>query len=196
MKILVTGFKPFLGEALNPSEILSQDLQKHFSEVRSLILPVEFENAFLKLEEHLKIYQYSYVILLGQASGRSKIGFEKIGLNWQQSEHADEKGYKPTTGEIHLGEVLALMSQFDVDSAVQSLKQDKKPVEVSFSAGTYVCNDLYYRALKQFNESKIVFVHVPMIKEQIKDSKTQPYLDYTDILDTLKKLIESLVVQK
>lgn len=196
MKILVTGFKPFLGEALNPSEMLSQDLQKHFSEVQSLILPVEFENAFLKLKEHLQIYQYSFVILLGQASGRSKIGFEKIALNWQQTEHSDETGYKPNTGEILLGEKLALMSLFDVDLAVNKLKQEKKPVEVSFSAGTYVCNDLYYRALSLFNELKIVFVHVPMIKEQIKDSKTQAYIDYSEALDTLKKLIESLILQK
>lgn len=196
MKILVTGFKPFLGESLNPSEMLAQDLQKNFPEVMSLTLPVEFENAFLKLHEHLKIYQYSYIILLGQASGRSKIGFEKIALNWQQTEHADEAGYKPNTGEILLGEKLALMSLFDVDTAVNKLKQEKKPVEISFSAGTYVCNDLYYRTLSQFNELKIVFVHVPMIKEQIKDSKTQPYIDYAETLDTLKKLIESLIVQK
>jgi pyroglutamyl-peptidase len=196
MKILVTGFKPFLGEALNPSEMLSQDLQKRFSEVQSLILPVEFEKAFLKLQEHLQVYQYSYVILLGQASGRSKIGFEKIALNWQQTEHADETGYKPNTGEILLGEKLALMTAFDVDAAVSLLKQHKKPVEVSFSAGTYVCNDLYYRALAHFNELKIVFVHVPMIKEQIKDSKTQTFIDYSETLDTLNKLIESLVQQK
>lgn len=196
MKILVTGFKPFLGEALNPSEMLAQDLLKYFSEVQSLILPVEFENAFLKLKEHLQIYQYSYIILLGQATGRSKISFEKIALNWHQAEHSDEAGYKPNTGEILLGEKLALMSLFDVDAAVNKLKQEEKPVEVSFSAGTYVCNDLYYRALSEFNESKIVFVHVPMIKEQIKDSKTQPYIAYADTLDTLKKLIESLTDQK
>ena len=196
MKILVTGFKPFLGEALNPSEMLSQDLQKHFSEVQSLILPVEFETAFLKLKEHLQIYQYSYVILLGQSSGRSKIFFEKIALNWQQTEHPDESGYKPNTGEILLGQKLALMTLFDVDASVGLLKQQQKPVEVSFSAGTYVCNDLYYRALTEFSESKIVFVHVPMIKEQIKDSKIQPYIDYSEILDTLKKLIESLISKK
>jgi pyroglutamyl-peptidase len=196
MKILVTGFKPFLGEAVNPSEMLAQDLQKYFSEVQSLVLPVEFENAFFKLKEHLQTYQYSYIVLLGQASGRSKICFEKIALNWQQTEHSDETGYKPNTGEILLGEKLALMSLFDVDSAVNKLKQEKKPVEVSFSAGTYVCNELYYRTLSQFNELKIVFVHVPMIKEQIKDSKTQPCLEYTDTLDTLKKLIELLISQK
>jgi pyroglutamyl-peptidase len=195
MKILVTGFKPFLGEALNPSEMLARNLQEHFSEVQSLVLPVEFENAFFKLNEHLQICQYTYVILLGQASGRSKIGFEKIALNWQQTEHTDEAGYKPNTGEILIGEKLALMTSFNVDSALSLLKKENKPVEISFSAGTYVCNDLYYRALSQFNDLKIVFVHVPMIKEQIKDTKTQSYVEYAEIFDTLKKLIESLITQ-
>ena len=196
MKILVTGFKPFLGESLNPSEMLAQDLAQVFQEVESLVLPVEFENAFLKLKEHLNIYQYSYILLIGQASGRSKISLEKVGLNWQQTEHADEKGFKPTTGPIVHGDELAVMTAFDTDSALIHLKNLNKPAEISFSAGTYVCNDLYYRALKHFNESKIVFVHVPMIEEQIKDSKNQNYLDYDVTLDTLKKLIEFLVSSK
>lgn len=196
MKILVTGFKPFLGETLNPSEMLAQDLAQAFQQVESLVFPVEFENAFLKLKEHLSVYQYSYIILIGQASGRSKVGLEKIGLNWQQSEHADEKGFKPNTGPIAVGEELAVMTTFDTDSAFKHLKNLNKSVEISFSAGTYVCNDLYYRSLKHFHESKIIFVHVPMIKEQIKDSKNPNYLEYTETLDTLKKLIEFLVSSK
>ena len=53
MKILVTGFKPFLGEQMNPSEILANELARKFSEVQALILPVEFKKSF----DILKIVQ-------------------------------------------------------------------------------------------------------------------------------------------
>ena len=80
-KILVTGFKPFLGHDQNPSERLSIDLTKKFSEVECLILPVEFGRAYEVLNLRLLQTTYDYVLLLGQAAGRNRISIEKIGLN-------------------------------------------------------------------------------------------------------------------
>ena len=164
-KILITGFKPFLGADSNPSEYLSIELSSRFSEVDSLILPVEFVKAFEVLSENLQNREYDFVLMLGLATGRKKIGFEKIGLNWVQSEHRDESGFLPKTGQIQSDAPLALMSQVSVDEIFTALKTENHPVEISFSAGTYVCNDLYFRVLNKFPDLKAVFIHVPSVQE-------------------------------
>jgi len=190
MKILVTGFKPFLGEKINPSEMLANELAENFKEVSALILPVEFKSSFEVLKNHLRQHHYDYVISLGQASGRTKIGFEKIGLNWVQTENKDEAGTKPVTGPIAEAP-LAIMSQFPVDEVFLKLKEDHLPVEISFSAGTYVCNDLYFRTLNEFKSLKTVFVHVPLIESQAEGTK--PFIPYSSSLICLSEMIEHLV---
>lgn len=192
MKILVTGFKAFLGEQLNPSELLSLELDKIFLYVDSLILPVEFAESFNVLKNHLQGKHYDYVIMLGQAAGRTKISLEKIALNWIQTENKDESGKQPDAGKILNNESLALMSKFPVDQVYAELKKARHPVEISFSAGTYVCNDLYFRVCSGFPELKAVFIHVPLIPEQVKEDTPRPSLDYNTQLGVISEIISSL----
>jgi pyroglutamyl-peptidase len=190
MKILVTGFKPFLGEKINPSEMLASELEQNFPEVTALVLPVEFGKSFEILKKHLQDHTYDYVIEIGQAAGRSKICFEKIGLNWVQTEHKDESGSQPQSGSIVEGP-LALMTTFPVDTVYQKLKAEQFPVEISFSAGAFVCNDLYFRTLNEFKNLKTVFVHVPLIEVQAMESK-KPFLSYSESLLCFSELITIL----
>lgn len=191
MKILVTGFKPFLGEKINPSEMLALELEQNFPEVTALVLPVEFGKSFEVLKNHLQKNSYDYLISIGQASGRSKICFEKIGLNWIHAEHKDESGSRPSAGKISDGP-LALMSSFPIDEIYIKLKAEKYPVEISFSAGTFVCNDLYFRTLNEFKNLKSVFVHVPLIEAQTLDSG-KSFVAYSESLMCISELIRNVV---
>ncbi len=164
-KILVTGFKPFLGAAANPSELLSLELSKNIPRVDSLILPVEFGRAFDVLSLHLHNRSYDYVLMLGLATGRKKIGFEKIGLNWIHTEHPDESDVLPRDGLIRPDLPLALMSPVNIEKFYAILSTENHPVEVSFSAGTFVCNDLYFRVLSTIPKLNAVFIHVPCVQE-------------------------------
>lgn len=164
-KILITGFQPFLGADTNPSELLSLELSKSISGVDSLVLPVEFGKAFEVLNLHLQNRSYDHVLMLGLAAGRKKIGFEKIGLNWVHTEHRDEGGTLPESGPIQADSPLALMSPVNIEKYCAALKIDSHPVEISFSAGTFVCNDLYFRILSTFPKLAAVFIHVPSAQE-------------------------------
>jgi pyroglutamyl-peptidase len=64
------------------------------------------------------------------------------------------------------------------------------PVQISYSAGTYVCNDVFYTLLDHFNESntKVGFIHVPYIVEQCKE----PCLELSQIVKGLTIAIESV----
>ena len=131
MKILVTGFKPFLGEKINPSEQLAIELSKVSKQVESLLLPVEFQKSYEILEAKLARHQPNFLIMLGQASGRKNICLEKIGLNWMQSENGDEGGFVPEAGRIDSNSPLALLSTFPIDEAFLHLKKKKFSVEIS-----------------------------------------------------------------
>ncbi len=191
MNILVTGFKPFLKDSINPSERLANDLRNSL-DIESLILPVEFANSFDILKARLQSKPVDFLIMLGQASGRKNICFEKIGLNWVQSEHPDENKFRPTTGKISESAPLALMSKFPIDEIYAKLKAQSLPFEISFSAGTYVCNDLYFRVLNELSLQKAVFVHVPLIEEQKMENSNQPVLAYSTQLSALVELITIL----
>ncbi len=190
MKILVTGFKPFLGESVNPSELILNEI-KH-PNIQTLILPVEFKSAFEILNTEIKNTNPDYVIMLGQASGRKNISFEKIGLNWIQSNHPDESGYVPAVGAIQNDQALALMTTFPVDQVCEKLKLKNQPVEISFSAGAYVCNNLYFKVLSSYPDFKSVFIHVPLLPEQIRFEDDRPSMSLGKMVEVIESVINIL----
>ena len=97
MAVLITGFLPFLGEKLNPSELLLKS-SEGLSGVKTLRLPVSYKDAVRVLLAHLATNSYDVVVMLGQAGGRSKISLERIAVNWQESAYADEQGFHPAAG--------------------------------------------------------------------------------------------------
>lgn len=191
MKILVTGFRPFLGEVINPSEILALELSKTCA-VESCILPVEFSEAYRHLDRYIQQAHYDYILMLGQAAGREAICFEKIALNWIQTDSADEAGHLPSSGPVLAERPLALMSPFPIDQIYQKLKAENQPVKISFSAGTYVCNEIYYKMLDSHSAMNPVFIHVPLIREQVNSHQIRPFLDKDRQLDIMKKIISEL----
>lgn len=163
--ILVSGFKPFLSEKINPSELLVEKLKVKYQDLKAVVLPVEFERAYLELKKQIDTVRPKFIIMFGQAGSRSKVCLEKIALNWNQTRSLDESGFKPGVGRIGDGE-LALMSTFPVDDLADFLEDRKLSVETSFSAGTFVCNNLYFKVLKNHPLIPAIFVHVPFLPEQ------------------------------
>lgn len=191
MKILISGFKPFLGESLNPSERLVQKIQKKYSTLSTIVLPVEFESAFKYLKNKIQETSPDIVIMLGQAAGRKNICLEKIALNWRQSIQPDESGYIPETTFIQSDRELATMTHFPVDVVAQQLKKQGHPIEISFSAGTYVCNDLYFKTLTEFPNIKSIFIHVPLLPEQQKENDDRPAMEFDLMLKVIESVLES-----
>jgi pyroglutamyl-peptidase len=112
-----------------------------------------------------------------------------VGLNWVQTHNADESGNRPIAGRILEGVDLALMCSFPIDRIFLELKRKQMPVEISFSAGTFVCNELYFRILNKFKNLKALFVHVPLLPEQVKPTDPKPSLAFEVQLDTLREIV-------
>lgn len=187
-KVLVTGFKPFLGEKINPSELLCEKIEN----VEHLILPVEYQKSFEVLSSVVKNEPPEFLIMLGQASGRANICLEKIGLNWIQTRTADEAGFIPPVGMIDAKLPLAYLSTFPVDQIYYELKKKYPRLEISFCAGTFVCNQIYFKTLAEFPEVKSIFIHVPLLPEQLKQSDLRPSMSLQEMILFLNDLVDRL----
>ncbi len=166
-RILVTGFQPFLGESINPSEILLDHIKRDFAvseAVQVLLLPVSFQKAFALLNSELRKNSYDFVFMLGQAGGRDKVCFERVALNWVETSKPDEDGYTPPQDKIEADAAPALFTEMPLTEIVNKLKDKNLPARVSLSAGGYVCNYVYFKVLQGFRNA--VFIHVPYLTEQ------------------------------
>ncbi len=161
-KVLLSGFGPFLDIKDNPSESIVTQLARDFQSP-FIILPVVFGKSFEVLKEKALLEKPDIILMFGVAATRSTICLERIGLNWVESKNADTSVSTPVTGKIVVNQELALMSSYNVEKVISEFDfNERKLVEVSYSAGTYVCNDLYFRMLneKQISAEKL-FIHIP-----------------------------------
>ena len=184
--ILISGFKPFLKEKINPSELLVEKLKVKYQDLKTVVLPVEFDRAYFELQERIDQVNPRFIIMFGQAGGRPNVCLEKIALNWNQTKAFDEAGKNPGVGKIGDGE-LALMSRFPVDDCAEFLADRKLKVETSFSAGTFVCNNLYFKVLKNNALIPAIFVHVPFLPEQ--GEAHHPKMEFELMLETASQIV-------
>jgi pyroglutamyl-peptidase len=199
-RILVTGFKPFLGEKINPSEILLEHIKRDFAvsgKVDTLVLPVSFAEAFPLLEKQIRQNRYAKIFLLGQAGDRDKVCFERVALNWVETQKPDEDGFVPPQGAINPQETPALFSQMPLTDWIEELKAQALPAKVSLSAGGYVCNYVYFKTLEKLKgqvDTQALFIHVPYLPEQLPGKPTgTPFLDIEQMKGTLYPVLNKFV---
>jgi len=156
MRILVTGFEPFGGAETNISRIVMDGIQE---EVEKVLLPVSFRNAPLVLQQAIRDIHPDVMIMLGQCGEEEKIRLERFAVNLMDSAKGDNDGYVPDE-EIICPEVpLALKTALPVKSLCADCINAGLPTIVSNSAGLYVCNRIYFEALRHSPNS--LFVHIP-----------------------------------
>lgn len=189
-RILVTAFKPFRGELINPTEqillLLKQDqILAEFFEF--MVLPVEFDKSFKLISEMVVSNHFSNIMMLGQAGGRKKISLERFALNWIETEFPDEAGVSPQRGLIDGSQPHCMRTQFDIENLMNQLRELYScEVEVSLSAGGYVCNHLYFKVLTQLDPSAL-FIHTPWCELQNKAS--EPIMQLSGQAEIIKKIL-------
>ncbi len=197
-KILVTGFKPFLNEKINPSELLLVELTKTFPEIETLVLPVSYENSFEVLKSHWQFKgPFKAILMLGQAGGRDSICLERVALNWSESSNPDEDGIKPSVSALVPGAPSSYISDFFPNAWKDDLNKIAA-TSISFSAGTYVCNSLYFKVIDQITKKKVpaLFVHVPYLPEQTTDKPDAPSMSLQTQSEVISELIRKFIELK
>lgn len=165
MRLLITCFEPFGGAEKNasqeavmalPNEICGIVLQKR-------CLPVVFGAAGEQAIEAIDELAPHAVICVGEAGGRAAITPEMVALNLRHARIADNAGAMPHDEPVVAGGENALFSTLPVRAMAEAINAAGVPAEVSYSAGTYVCNDTMYLVLAHLLDKNVPagFVHVP-----------------------------------
>jgi len=198
-KILITGFEPFDGETINPSYEAIKNIKSVYLEghVVKLQVPTAFYVSSKLIIEKIHEIAPDIIIMVGQAGGRKGISIERIAINIDDSELPDNRGIKPLDNPISLLGKNALFSTLPIKKIEQRLKSLGIPVHISNTAGTYVCNHVFYSVLHELeinsSLSHIIagFIHVPYIKEQTKFKQHLFALDLDIITHSLEEIIQT-----
>lgn len=160
-KILFSGFEAFDGDNKNPTEKLCHRFSHQTfknCELKTIVLPVTFEKSFSELQTAIDSYKPDIIILSGVAKNRKKISLEKMAINWIDARIPDNNNQLITQQKIHQNGLDGIFSSLNVEAIKETLNDINW--EISYSAGTYVCNYLYYQVLHHY-KIPTVFVHVP-----------------------------------
>ena len=175
MKILVTGFTPFGGEKINPSWEAVKRLPDRIggAELVKREIPTEFDASGAALRELLAELRPDAVLCVGQYGGANCIRVERVAVNLRDARIADNAGKQPTDEPVVPGGPDAYFATIPTRRIVDALREQNIPAQLSYSAGTFVCNNLLYCALHESTQHdptpRCGFVHVPYLPEQAKD---------------------------
>ena len=177
LKVLVTGFEPFGTYIENSSwataqQVVAQGVQG--VELFLRMLPVSFERVASALHEAVEETHPDLIVMLGQAALSEKVRLERIAINLMDAKSADNDGMVPDEAPIYLNESAALFTKLPIKKLCAFMVEQGLPVVVSNSCGLFVCNRLYYEALRLCNLTtpmKALFVHMPLYKGQTGDAK-------------------------
>ncbi len=171
MRILLTGFEPFDGQTLNPSWEVARTLQGAVVQgapVTAVQLPCVFAQALPALQQALAQHRPDIVLALGQAEGRCDFSVERVAINVQDARIPDNAGQQPIDVPVIAGGPAAYFSTLPIKALVAGLKAAGFPASVSQTAGTFVCNQVFY-ALQHTLAGQGVhsgFMHLPLLPEQ------------------------------
>ncbi len=172
-RVLLLGFEPFADESVNPSAEIVRHLDGAMigaHHVVSVVLPVAFADAPLRLAGALDQYRPELVIALGQAGGRKEISLERVAINLIDARIADNAGLQPIDVEVLRGGPGAYFSTLPLKAIHAELQRCGLPASLSLSAGSYVCNQVFYwlahLLATEHRQTRGGFIHVPWLPEQ------------------------------
>ena len=190
--VLLTGFEPFEGETVNPSWLAVRRLHGRTIAGHRIVarrLPTTFTDSLEALRRHLRRFRPRLVICVGQAGGRAEIMPERVAINLQDARVPDNAGRMPRELPVVPGGPAAYWSSLPVRSIVRALKRRGIPAGVSLSAGTFVCNHVFYGLLhelaRQGGGVRGGFIHVPFLPAQAARHRDQPSLPLAMAVDAL-----------
>ena len=172
MKLLLTGFEPFDGGNINPSQLVAERLACEGLEgmaVTVRVLPVDTQQAPGLAVAEVTEVQPDVVIMLGLASSRPVLAVERVAINLLDFRIPDNAGQQVVDGVVAQDGPAAYFATLPVRRMVEAAQAAGVPAELSLSAGAYLCNQVMYAALHAIAVRgwavKAGFVHLPALPE-------------------------------
>jgi len=196
--VLLTGFEPFGGDAVNPSGDAVRALARAWDGRETLItdvLPVTFAGAATRMRALIDGHRPDIVLATGLAGGRSAIGVERIAVNLADARIPDNDGAQPVDAPSVAGAPPAAFATLPVKAIAAAIRAAGIPAEVSHTAGTFVCNHVFFTALDAAPPGVLAgFLHVPWATGQAPTATGRPAvpeLPATHIADAVRIAIRT-----
>jgi pyroglutamyl-peptidase len=190
--ILLTGFEPFDGADVNPS----WEAVRLVPGVRAVQLPCVFGEALEHLRAAVLQHEPSVIVCVGQAGGRSDVTVERVAVNLDDARIPDNAGRQPIDEPVVRGGPAAYFSTLPVKACVAAARSAGIPASVSHSAGTFVCNHIFYGLMHLIATERPTvrggFVHVPFAPAQVL-GEAKPSMPITMIAEALTAIVGAAV---
>lgn len=199
MLFLITGFDPFGSSELNASAEAVRAMPAQWGDHRILTatLPVVYDRCAEELFALLDEHRPDVVLCLGQAVGREGISLEHAAVNVKASSAPDNAGVTFSGERIVEEGAESLPSNLPLKELAYALKEVGIPAKISYSAGSYVCNNLFYHLIRYAGEHahrmQCGFIHIPPCEEQKTDyAPGTPLMPTTEAVRALKAIVAYL----
>jgi pyroglutamyl-peptidase len=200
-RVLLTAFEPFGGEQVNPSQLAVQRLAAEGVdgvELRTAFLPVVYYTAREALRAAIDEHDPDVVICVGEAGGRFGITPEKVAINRNDTVMPDNAGQAPVDEPILAEGPVGYFTGLPVAAIVEALRDAGIPAEVSWTAGAYICNHVFYSLMHLVATERTSvrggFVHVPYVHEQVvRRTEAKPSLSLDAIVEGLRITVKTTV---
>ncbi|GAU67417.1 pyrrolidone-carboxylate peptidase [Streptomyces sp. NBRC 110611] len=194
-RVLLTGFAPFDGEAVNPSwqAVRAAAAEPPAGvEAFAVELPCVYGASFAVLRAAIEDTRPEIVVCAGQAGGRPDITVERVAINVDDARIPDAAGAEPIDEPVVPGGPAAYFSTLPVKACVAAVRAAGLPASVSQTAGTFVCNHVFY-GLAHLIATELPgirggFVHVPYAPEQV-TGRSQPSLPVAEAARALREIV-------
>jgi pyroglutamyl-peptidase len=170
--LLVTGFEPFGGDHINPSCEVARALHGRTvggARVVGVVLPCVFGASIDALRVALDSHRPQLVLALGLAAGREGFTPERVAINLDDARIPDNAGAQPIDRPVVARGAAAHFSTLPVKAITEALRAAGHPASVSNSAGTFVCNHVFYGLMQQLKRRRGVrggFMHLCCLPQQ------------------------------
>ena len=185
MNILLSAFEPFGGDRVNPSLLIARHLDGETiagARVVAVELPCVFHRALSALDEALARTRPVLAVVLGLAAGREGLSIERVAINVDDARIPDNAGAQPVDEPIVPGGPAAWFSTLPIKAMAAELDAAGVPASVSQTAGTFVCNHVFYGLQQRLAGTGVRsgFIHVPLLPEQAARYPGKPVLALED----------------
>ncbi|MEO7478920.1 MAG: pyroglutamyl-peptidase I [Lysobacteraceae bacterium] len=171
--VLLFGFEPFGGEDINPAQEVVRELAGERIAGHRVVpaeLPVTFDTAITALSEAIARENPALVIGIGQAGGRARISLERVAINLIDARIPDNDGAQPIDTPVIDGAPTAYFTTLPVKAMLSAMQSSGVPGELSFSAGSYVCNAAFFALMHllatRHHGVRGGFIHIPYLPRQ------------------------------